>query len=75
MLTVRTSVTTSQEEKSASFSPDGTKVAFVRDNDLYVTEVMPVREQRLTLDGSETLLNGTLSWVYWEEIHGRHDIG
>ena len=33
------------------------------------------QEKRLTYNGSETLLNGTLSWVYWEEIFGRQDIG
>src|SRR5205823_15510 len=25
--------------------------------------------------GSETTLNGTLSWLYWEEIFGRRDVG
>ncbi|MEL6821793.1 MAG: DPP IV N-terminal domain-containing protein, partial [Calditrichota bacterium] len=32
-------------------------------------------EQKLTNGGSETLLNGTLSWVYWEEIFARQDLG
>jgi dipeptidyl-peptidase-4 len=67
--------TTPASEKAASFSPDGSRVAFVRDNDLYVIDVASLREQRLTEDGSATLLNGTLSWVYWEEIFGRRDIG
>lgn len=31
--------------------------------------------RKLTRTGSETLLNGTLNWVYWEEIFGRRDIG
>src|SRR5437660_44228 len=26
-------------------------------------------------DGSATTLNGTLSWLYWEEVFGRRDIG
>src|SRR5262249_13841163 len=26
-------------------------------------------------DGSDTVLNGTLSWLYWEEIFDRRDIG
>ncbi len=62
-------------EKSPRFSPDGQKLAFVRDNDLYVYDLAHTRETRLTRDGSETILNGTLSWVYWEEIFGRQDIG
>ncbi len=66
---------TPQKEKDAHFSPDGNRVAFVRDNDLYVYDLAEKSEKRLTDDGSDTILNGTLSWVYWEEIFGRHDIG
>ena len=53
-------------------SPDGRKVAFVRSNDLYVYDLPMKTEARLTADGSATILNGNLSWVYWEEIfdHG-----
>jgi dipeptidyl-peptidase-4 len=60
---------TSSQEKSSSFSPDGLWVSFIRDNDLYVLDWKSGTERRLTKDGSETLLNGTLSWVYWEEIY------
>jgi len=66
---------TEAEEKSLRFSPDGTMLAFVRENDLYIYQINNKIEKRLTTDGSETLLNGTLSWVYWEEIFGRQDIG
>ncbi|MCA1557034.1 MAG: DPP IV N-terminal domain-containing protein, partial [Acidobacteria bacterium] len=66
---------TASEEKSANFSPDGKRLAFVRDNDLYVYDIAGRTEKRITRDGSETILNGTLSWVYWEEIFGRRDIG
>jgi dipeptidyl-peptidase-4 len=63
------------EEKSARFSPDGRWLAFVRDNDLYAWNVQERTEKRLTDDGSETLMNGTVSWVYWEELLGRVDRG
>ncbi len=66
---------TPEEEKDAEFSPDSRMVAFVRKNDLYVYDLAKREEKRLTRDGSETTLNGTLSWVYWEEIFGRRDIG
>ncbi len=66
---------TAEEEKSAHFSPDGSKVAFVRNNDLYVFDLATKTEKRLTTDGSESKKNGTLSWLYWEEIFDRHDIG
>jgi dipeptidyl-peptidase-4 len=62
-------------ERSIRFSPDGTKLAFIRQNDIYVYDIKTGKEIRLTRDGSETLLNGTLSWVYWEEVFGRSDIG
>ncbi len=58
------------EEEEATFSPDGTKVAFVRDNDLYVVDTSG-RERRLTTDGSREILNGKLDYVYQEEIYGR----
>ena len=66
---------TKAEEKSAEFSPDGRKLAFVRANDLYVVDLATRTETRLTRDGSATTLNGTLSWLYWEEVFGRRDIG
>ncbi|MEE3135555.1 MAG: S9 family peptidase, partial [Candidatus Neomarinimicrobiota bacterium] len=66
---------TETTEKSPRFSPDGSKLAFVRENDLYVIDLERNREKRMTFDGSETTLNGTVSWVYWEEIFGRQDIG
>ena len=62
-------------EKSPRFSPDCSKLAFIRDNDLFIYDFKNKREKQITHDGSETILNGTLSWVYWEEIFGRQDIG
>ncbi len=58
------------EEEEATFSPDGTKAALVRDHDLYVVDLAG-RERRLTTDGSSVLLNGKLDYVYQEEIYGR----
>lgn len=66
---------TDAEETSPRFSPDGTKLAFVRANDLFVYDLATQKTKRLTEDGSDTLLNGTVSWVYWEEIFGRVDRG
>lgn len=63
------------EEKDVHFSPDGSKLAYVRDNDLYLYDLTGKKESQLTTDGSENILNGTLTWVYWEEIFGRTDIG
>jgi len=65
---------TETEEKSAEFSPNGQRLAFVRTNDLYLIDLDTQKETRLTRDGSETTLNGALSWLYWEEIFGRREI-
>ncbi len=54
-----------------TFSPDSTKMAFTRDNDLWVVDVATRKETRLTSDGSAVILNGYASWVYYEEIYGR----
>jgi dipeptidyl-peptidase-4 len=61
------------EEKNPEISPDGRKLAFVRANDIFVYDITAKTETRLTSDGTEKILNGALSWVYWEEIFGRHD--
>jgi dipeptidyl-peptidase-4 len=52
----------------AKFSPDSRRVAFVRDNDLWVTNLQTGAETQLTRDGSETIINGTTDWVYEEEL-------
>ena len=54
-----------------TYSPDSTKLAFTRDNDLYVVDIATEEETRLTYDGSDLVLNGYASWVYYEEILGR----
>lgn len=63
------------EEKSPRISPSGEKVAWVTGNNLFVHDLASAKTTQLTDDGSATLLNGTLSWVYWEEVFGRQDIG
>ena len=55
----------------ATFSPDGTQVAYLRGNDLYRVAVATPKETRLTSGGSETVFNGRLDWVYQEEVYGR----
>ena len=52
-------------------SPDSTKIAFTRDNDLWIRDIASGQERRITSDGSDLILNGYASWVYYEEIFGR----
>ena len=54
-----------------TYSPDSTKIAFTRDNDLYYVDIASGNETRLTFDGTDVILNGYASWVYYEEIFGR----
>lgn len=64
---------TNDEDKeiNATVSPDGNYVAFTKNNDLYSINLTSLKENRITKDGSETILNGYASWVYMEEILGR----
>ena len=55
----------------AKFSPDGTKVAYVRANNIYVEDIVSSKILPLTTDGSGTLINGTSDWVYEEELDVR----
>ena len=59
-----------EAEELPRFSPDGRRIAFIRDNDLHVTD-LDGAELRLTTGGGPDLLNGKLDWVYQEEIYGR----
>src|SRR5215469_15208175 len=52
----------------AKFSPDGSKVAYVRENNIYVEDLASYRIVQLTHDGSATIINGTSDWVYEEEL-------
>ena len=54
-----------------TYSPDSTKLAFTRANDLWVVDIASGKETRLTFDGTETVMSGYASWVYYEEILGR----
>jgi len=60
---------TAAAERDARLSPDGKAVAFRRGADLYTLDVASKTETRLTKDGSETLRNGELDWVYPEELY------
>ena len=52
----------------AKFSPDATRVAYVRSNNIYVEQLADGKVTQLTTDGSETTINGTSDWVYEEEF-------
>ena len=55
----------------AAFSPDDRSVAFVKGHDVFSVTIGAGGEKALTSDGTDVLLNGTLDWVYSEELYGR----
>lgn len=52
----------------AKFSPDGSRVAYVRENNIYVQRLDTLAIVPLTTDGSPTCINGTADWVNEEEL-------
>jgi dipeptidyl-peptidase-4 len=58
-------------KQNPTFSPDSNWIAYTKLNDLYTINLSTKKEYRLTNDGSEVILNGYASWVYYEEILGR----
>jgi dipeptidyl-peptidase-4 len=59
----------------AKFSPDGRRVGYVRENNLYVEDVASGTIVPLTTGGSRTLINGTFDWVYEEELMNNYADG
>lgn len=57
------------KQRLADFSPDGRKIAFVRDNNLVITNLEKDLEFNVTTDGKiNNIINGTTDWVYEEEF-------
>ena len=52
----------------AKFSPDGSRVAYVSGNNIYVEDLSGSSVVQLTHDGTEEIVNGTFDWVYEEEF-------
>lgn len=55
----------------AKFSPDGEKVAYVQNNNIYVEDLKTSVIKTVTTDGTITLINGTFDWAYEEEFFCR----
>ncbi|MDD3743318.1 MAG: S9 family peptidase [Lentimicrobiaceae bacterium] len=56
-------------QQLATFSPDGGKVAFVRDNNIFIKYLADNREVQITSDGKlNEIINGAPDWVYEEEF-------
>ncbi len=64
-----TQLSTGGKQQLADFSPAGDKVAFVRENNLFVKNLVTGEESQITTDGKKNhIINGTCDWVYEEEF-------
>jgi dipeptidyl-peptidase-4 len=56
-------------QRLATFSPDGSKIGFVRKNNLFYKDLQSGKEVQVTDDGKYNhIINGTTDWVYEEEF-------
>ncbi|WP_251619728.1 S9 family peptidase [Odoribacter lunatus] len=56
-------------QRLATFSPDGSRIAFMRDNNLFIHDLRFGSEQQITFDGKYNhIINGAPDWVYEEEF-------
>src|SRR5581483_8069309 len=59
---------TPEVERDAKLSPDNKSVSFRLGPNLFVLDLATRKVTQLTKNGSDTLLNGELDWVYPEEL-------
>ena len=61
--------TTLGKQRLAQFSPDNSKIAYVRDNNIYYIHLNNFIEKAVTKDGKiNEIINGATDWVYEEEF-------
>lgn len=61
--------TTKAKQRLATFSPDGSHAAFMRDNNLFTVDLSTMKETAVTTDGEwNQVINGAPDWVYEEEF-------
>jgi dipeptidyl-peptidase-4 len=59
----------SGKQHYAGFSPDGKQVAFVKENNLFIKDLVSEKETQITKDGLQnSIINGASDWVYEEEF-------
>jgi len=56
-------------QQLATFSPNADKIAFVRENNIYIKDLTSGDEKAITTDGEmNKIINGACDWVYEEEF-------
>lgn len=64
-----TPLSTNGKQRLEAFSPDSKKIAFVRDNNIFIKDLVSGTETQVTQDGvMNKIINGGTDWVYEEEF-------
>lgn len=60
---------TNKKIQEPLFSPDGEKIAYVSENNLFIFDLNTKTETKITTDGQQNhIINGITDWVYEEEF-------
>lgn len=55
--------------REPTFSPDGSKVSYVFENNIYIKDLLSGTTTQVTIDGEKNkIINGVTDWVYEEEF-------
>jgi dipeptidyl-peptidase-4 len=58
-----------EQVQEPTFSPDGSKIAYVKENNIYIYDIISKKNQQVTRDGKKNeIINGITDWVYEEEF-------
>jgi dipeptidyl-peptidase-4 len=64
-----TQISINGKQRYSTFSPDGSKIGYVRQNNLYIFDLKSGKETTVTSDGEfNKIINGATDWVYEEEF-------
>lgn len=58
-----------EQVQEPTFSPDGTKIGFAKENNLFIYDIATKTTTQVTTDGKKnSIINGITDWVYEEEF-------
>ncbi len=58
-----------EQVQEPTFSPDGKKIAYVKENNIYIFDIATKTNTQITTDGTKNaIINGITDWVYEEEF-------
>ncbi len=69
IVTKELSLVSEKQIQEPTFSPDGNKIAFGNNNNIYIADLVNNVETQITFDGKQnSIINGITDWVYEEEF-------